>query len=168
MLLEIRKKLSTIHDPLRPPGAVGEKHFEKKCIRCRKCAEVCPYDAIEMAHIDKGLQLGTPYIYAAKSPCYLCDDFPCIEACPTEALENISGKKEVKMGLAKIDTSTCFIYNGIYCISCYERCPIYREAITLKDGLYPVVHSENCVGCGICEHVCPTDPKSVLVFPVQN
>jgi Na+-translocating ferredoxin:NAD+ oxidoreductase RNF subunit RnfB len=67
------------------------------------------------------------------------------------------------MGKAVIDETTCLPYNGILCRACYERCPIYREAIILKDELYPKVVEEKCTGCGICEHVCPTNPSSVII-----
>ena len=164
MLLELLNRISSVRYPLRPPGAVDEEDFLKKCIRCRKCEEACPYFSIKMAHDKWGLKMGTPFIYPGEIPCYLCDDFPCIEACPTNALEPVKAKEEVAMGLAVIDTGLCFAYNGVLCRACYERCPIYTVAITLKDNLYPVVHSEHCVGCGICEQVCPTDPKSIIVI----
>ena len=162
-MLELLNKLASIRDPLRPPGAVPEDEFQQKCIRCRKCEEVCPHESIKMAHGEWGLKMGTPFIFPEEVPCYLCDDFPCINVCPTGALEAVKDKTEVAMGLADIDRSICFAYNGILCRACYERCPIYREAITLKEQLYPVVHKEHCVGCGICENVCPTTPKSIIV-----
>lgn len=164
MLKELLERIASYREPLRPPGAVAEKEFLQKCIRCRKCMEICPYDSIKMAHSDKGLKLGTPYIFPSEIPCYLCDDFPCIEVCPTSALEKVGDKTEVKMGVAVIDTSVCFPYNGILCRACYERCPIYREAIILKSEIYPEVVKDQCVGCGICEQVCPTEPKSIFII----
>ncbi len=168
MLLDFLNKISSLRYPLRPPGAVDEEDFLKKCIRCRKCEEACPYFSIKMGHDKWGLKMGTPFIYPQEIPCYLCDDFPCIEACPTEALEPVDAKEEVRMGIAIIDTGLCFAYNGILCRACYERCPIYTKAITLKDELYPVVHKEYCVGCGICEQVCPTGPKSIVVLSAHS
>lgn len=55
------------------------------------------------------------------------------------------------------------------CDLCVRTCPI-KGAITLdsvagKDGRMiktPVVH-EPCVGCGVCEMVCPTEPASIVV-----
>ncbi len=163
MLFDWLNKLSLKMDPLRPPGAVDEEKFLQKCTRCRKCAEVCPYNTIKMAHGESGVMMGTPYIEARENPCYLCEDFPCIAACPSEALSSVSTKEEVKMGMAVIDESLCLPYNGILCRACYERCPIYREAITLKDNLYPVVHEDQCVGCGICVNVCPAETVAISV-----
>ena len=105
MLLEWLNKLASVKDPLRPPGAVEEGEFEKKCIRCRKCAEACPYEAIIMAHGERGLKMGTPYIYPTHVPCYLCEDFPCVEICPTAALEHIASKNNVSMGVAVLATN---------------------------------------------------------------
>jgi len=163
MLLEFLDRISSLRYPLRPPGAVPEDEFLKKCIRCRKCEEACPYFSIRMAHDKWGLKMGTPFIYPQDIPCYLCEDFPCIQACPTNALEPVADKEEVAMGQAIISTDLCFAYNGILCRACYERCPIYNKAITLRDQLYPVVNTEYCVGCGICEQVCPTEPKAILI-----
>jgi len=106
---------------------------------------------------------GTPIITPKNVPCYLCDDLPCIDVCPTGALAPVKDRAEIAMGIARIDESLCFAYNGILCRACYERCPVYGEAITLKDELYPVVHEDKCVGCGICESVCPVDPIAIIV-----
>lgn len=157
------KKLADIRNPLRPPGAVDEAVFNDLCIRCRKCEEVCPYDSIKMAELAYGSRYGTPVIFPREIPCYFCDDLPCIDVCPTQALEQVADRLKVKMGIAKIDTSLCFAYNGILCRSCYERCPIYGQAITLERELYPVVHEDLCVGCGICEKVCPVTPVAIIV-----
>jgi NAD-dependent dihydropyrimidine dehydrogenase PreA subunit len=31
--------------------------------------------------------------------------------------------------------------------------------------LRPVVNEKKCVGCGVCEHVCPADPAAISVIP---
>ncbi len=162
MILDWINKLVAAHSPLRPPGAVPEAEFEDRCIRCRKCEQVCPYDSIKMTHGEWGIKMGTPVIYAREIPCYLC--MKCPPVCPTGALEPITEKENVKMGVARINESTCLPYQGILCRACYERCPIYREAITLEDELYPKVHKDKCTGCGICENVCPTNPSSIIVL----
>jgi len=155
------KKVINSRPPLRPPGAIDEKDFENLCIRCRKCELVCPYKSIKTAHAEWGVKMGTPIIVPREIPCYLC--MKCPEVCPSGALKVVE-KEKVAMGKAVIDTSLCLPYNGIICRACFERCPIYREAITLKDEMYPEVHPDKCVGCGICEQVCLTEQPAITVI----
>lgn len=161
MIFDWIKNLGSLHSPLRPPGAITEKEFEDRCIRCRKCEQICPYKSIKIAHGEWGFKMGTPVIYAREIPCYLCMKCPVI--CPSGALEPITEKEKVKMGIAVVDESTCLPYIGIICRACYESCPIYREAIILENELYPKVAEEKCTGCGICENVCINDPPSIIV-----
>lgn len=165
MLLSLLKFLAHTlvgRSPLRPPGAVPENEFVKQCIKCNKCAQVCPYDSIVMAHLNRGDKFGTPLIFARDIPCYLC--MKCPPVCPTGALDNnLTQKEKVRMGVAVIDPNKCLPFQGIICRACFERCPIYREAITLRDETYPEVHPDKCVGCGICENVCPAEDVAITV-----
>ena len=55
------------------------------------------------------------------------------------------------------------------CDLCARECPI-EGAITIEnvDGkLRPVVH-EKCVGCGVCEMVCPAEPAAIRVRPRET
>lgn len=147
---------------LRPPGAVPEKEFIKRCIKCNKCAQVCPYDSIDMLHLNATSKFGTPVIIARDIPCYLCMDCPPV--CPTGALQkDLTQKEKVKMGVAVINQDLCLPYLGIICRACFEQCPIFREAITLEDERYPVVHEDKCTGCGICENVCPAEEVAITI-----
>ena len=97
---------------LRPPGAENEQRFLSLCIRCGLCVDACPYDTLKLANLSDLAQNGTPFFEARKTPCYLCDDIPCIRECPTNALDNKYLKKEkgifeVKMGTAVVDTANC-------------------------------------------------------------
>jgi MauM/NapG family ferredoxin protein len=162
MIMDWLHKLSSMHEPLRPPGAVQENEFLQKCIRCRKCVEVCPYESIRVSNGFWGIDHGTPYIVPRKKPCYLCMECPPV--CPTGALKHITKKEEVRMGIAVINESTCLAYNGILCRACFERCPMYREAIVLHQEVYPKVIAEKCTGCGVCENVCLTETPSIIVL----
>src|SRR5262245_41346109 len=84
-------------DWLRPPGAVEETLFLERCTRCADCLEACPYESISKSPVD-----GFPVILPDEAPCRLCDDFPCITACETEALLPVSERGNVRMGLAEV------------------------------------------------------------------
>jgi len=80
-----------------------------------------------------------------------------------------------KMGLAVIDRETCIAYSGIQCDACYRACPLIDNAITIdytrnvRTGKHamraPVVHSDICTGCGVCEKACVTKKASIFVLP---
>jgi len=163
---------------LRPPGAVDEDEFLALCVRCGKCNQACPYDSIKMGKENLGLGLGTPFIDARENPCRLCDDFPCVSACPTDALTGINNVYDVDMGIAVIDTEACIAYHGMRCEVCYRECPLIDEAIKLNiyvkpdDPTHavfaPIIDPEKCVGCGICEERCVIDnPIAIRVKPRQ-
>lgn len=59
------------------------------------------------------------------------------------------------MGRAVILEDRCHNYTGgIMCWTCYDRCPLRGTAVMLKDGIIPAI-TDVCVGCGVCEYVCP-------------
>ena len=142
---------------LRPPGAVSERIFPSKCIRCGRCVEVCPYKSIVPLDARAGIYAGTPLIYAEKVPCYLC--MKCVDVCPTGTLQPIK-QKDTRMGLAVIDKHLCKTWNQelALCRTCYNVCPFKETAIKL-DQLRPVVIEDYCTGCGICTHGCPVETK---------
>ncbi|MFR4999541.1 MAG: 4Fe-4S dicluster domain-containing protein, partial [Slackia sp.] len=92
---------------IRPPGARDEGDFAARCIRCGRCMEACPYQAI---HADAGLNAATagmPLLDVRAQACRLCEDLPCIAACPTEALHALTSREEVRMGVAVIRRDVC-------------------------------------------------------------
>ena len=98
---EKRRKIEEAN-MFRPPGAVAESDFLDRCTRCNDCVEACPY-AVIYKHFDpESTKHETPIISPAIDPCRFCDDFPCIEACDTDALmypDNDPEKKdEIKTG----------------------------------------------------------------------
>lgn len=150
---------------LRPPGALPEIDFVAKCIRCGKCAQVCPYKTIKIAGIMDGFMImGTPVIKPREIPCYLC--MKCPPVCPSGALDRkLTKKQDVDMGDAVINKKECLAWQGTMCRSCYQSCPVFDEAIKMDNELRPVVDDNKCVGCGICENVCPVEPSAIIVKP---
>ena len=48
---------------LRPPGALPDKEFLARCIRCGQCGEICPNKAINFFDFEDGVtSFNTPYI----------------------------------------------------------------------------------------------------------
>ncbi len=171
---------------LRPPGALKEKEFLKACIKCGQCVEACPYDTLKLADVTDGHGPGTPYFVPREIPCYMCTNIPCTEVCPSGALDmNLltgeNGKATInkaQMGLAVIHKESCIAYEGIQCDACFRACPLMNEAITLEletnkftgrhANLKPVVHSDKCTGCGVCEHACVTEKPAIFVLPREH
>jgi len=172
---------------LRPPGAVPEQDFLAKCTKCGLCVEACPFKALVLARPGDERPIGTPYFKMRENPCRMCRDIPCAAACPTGALDLslVSDKDEggkgklninrAKIGLAVIDRETCIAYWGIQCDACYRSCPVMDKAMTVeytrneRTGkhaiLAPVVHSDHCTGCGMCERACINQKASIFVLP---
>ncbi len=147
---------------LRPPGARPEKEFLARCLQCGQCAQVCIFDCIKMRTGFNPFTSGTPEISPRDAPCHLC--MRCSAICPSDALEDVS-IEESKMGYAKLDRKLCHTWKGfIICRSCYERCPLKATAMVLEKGIYPAI-TDRCVGCGVCEHVCPE--QAIVTIPTR-
>ena len=128
--------------------------------------------------------LGTPFFIARENPCFMCDDIPCVPVCPSGALDvlSLTNKKTKKldinmarMGLAVVHKESCIAYWGLQCDACYRACPLMGKALTIdmqmnkRTGkhafLLPVVHSDICTGCGLCEEACVVEKAAIFVLP---
>ncbi len=168
---------------LRPPGA--RRDFLARCIRCGKCLEACPFDSIRFLDLSAGGLAHTPYIDPLVTPCYLCqkrgadgkdrpvsDYLRCGAACPTGALVKIANDKEIlarvgeeyKMGVSVLDRRLCLAWQYDSCGECYYNCPLKDKALrdrppgmeTIQGtGIRPYVDPDYCIGCGMCNFVCP-------------
>jgi ferredoxin-type protein NapG len=160
---------------MRPPGALPEPDFQAACIKCGQCVQACPFDILHLAATGDTLPLGTPYFVSRQDPCRLCPDIPCLQACPTGALDpHLGAIADARMGLAVIDSERCLSWQGLRCEICYRVCPLQGKAITVEyyprslskhAKFVPVVHSDGCTGCGMCEHACPLHQAAIRVLP---
>ncbi len=165
---------------IRPPGALDEEAFLSACIRCGICVRDCPYDILSLAELGgDNPATGTPYFIARTGPCEMCEDIPCIPNCPTNALDHaLTDIEKARMGLAVlIDQEACIAFHGLRCEVCYNVCPVRGKAITLeyqpnkrsgRHALFiPVVHSDHCTGCGLCEKACILEREAIKVLPIR-
>lgn len=162
---------------LRPPGALPEAAFQGACIRCGLCVRDCPYSILDLAKPEQPVATGTPFFVARHLPCEMCEDIPCVKACPTGALDHaLTDINEARMGLAVlIDHETCLNHLGLRCDVCYRVCPLIDKAITLEPQhnprtgrhtlFLPVVRSDACTGCGKCEKACVLETAAIKVLP---
>jgi len=157
---------------LRPPGALPEEQFLAQCIKCARCIDVCPLQALSPVLItDSILAAGTPRLTFRQGWCDLC--MKCADICPTPALDP-ADKETIKLGLAEINHDECIAWNWEGCSRCYELCPL--QAITMDDNKRPAVDAALCNGCGLCENICPSTTfrrytgakhKAIVIVPIS-
>jgi ferredoxin-type protein NapG len=178
LTLFTREARSLPPDAIRPPGARPENEFLGACVRCGLCVRDCPYNTLKLSGLGDPVATGTPYFIARSVPCEMCEDIPCVVACPTGALDKqLKVIGDARMGLAVlIDHENCLNYQGLRCDVCYRVCPVIDKAITLEPQLnartgkhtmfIPVVHADACTGCGKCEKSCVLEQAAIKVLPV--
>jgi len=147
------------HKVIRPPGALPEEEFLKRCIKCGQCMRVCPTNVIQPAGIEGGLEnLWTPALNncIGSSGCQL-NCVACGQVCPTSAIRPITLAEKrgvgefaeagpIKMGTAFLDRNRCLPWAmDKPCIVCEENCPVSPKAIftreyfsTIRDGILMV------------------------------
>ena len=144
---------------IRPPGAVGEEEFLKRCTKCGQCMRACPTNVIQPDGFEGGLEsLWTPRLNnrIGSSGCQL-NCVACGQVCPTAAIRPITlpeklgidafaEKGPIRMGTAFVDRNRCLPWAmDKPCIVCQENCPVSPKAIytqdvytTIRDGVMAV------------------------------
>jgi polyferredoxin len=147
------------HKIIRPPGALAEKEFIKRCIKCGQCIRVCPTNVLQPGGIEGGLEnLWTPILNnrIGSSGCQL-NCVACGQVCPTSAIRSITLAEKhgidefadigpIKLGTAFFDRNRCLPWAmDKPCIVCEENCPLSPKAIyteeclnTVRDGVLTV------------------------------
>ncbi|CAN5358957.1 hypothetical protein BH09MYX1_BH09MYX1_55910 [soil metagenome] len=126
---------------IRPPGAVEERAFLERCIRCAECMKVCPNNALHPAFLESGIEgIWTPILIArigyCEHSCVLCG-----QVCPTGAIQKITEKEKlgidqppIKIGTAFYDHGRCLPWSmGTPCIVCEEFGPTSPKAIWVEE-----------------------------------
>jgi polyferredoxin len=128
---------------IRPPGAVEERAFLERCIRCAECMKVCPNNALHPAFFEAGIEgLWTPILIPRIGYC----EFSCVlcgQVCPTGAIQKITEKQKMGIGQKPITMGTAMYDHG--------RCLPWAMATP----------------CIVCEEFCPTSPKAIWAEEVE-
>ena len=153
---------------IRPPGGQQDEEFLSNCIKCGRCIQTCPPNALDFAGFDDGLLgSGSPELTPESAGCIAWDEpcLECIDACPTDSLAPIpTGQDDIPtetvIGRAQIDEQRC-----INCGNCPPACPVDAVLAQGTDGrsTYSIDY-EACVGCGKCIEICPVDGTAIELF----
>jgi ferredoxin len=167
------KKDSTVREkithPVCPPGGVSISDFNKNCIACSLCINICPNGVLQPSYKEYGIAgMMQPVMDYHKSFCtYNCTK--CTEICPTNALHPLvlEAKKLTQLGKANFIKDNCIVNTEkTACGACSESCPTKAVHMIPFEGnlVIPEVTEDICVGCGHCEFACPTVPyKAIFV-----
>jgi MauM/NapG family ferredoxin protein len=161
---------------VRPPGA-RNADFLARCVRCGQCIKSCPSSGLQPSLFQSGIEgLWSPILVSRIGPCQY-DCTTCGEVCPTGAIESLEleAKHKTIIGTAYVDQKRCIPWaDNRNCIVCEELCPVSPKAVELDpvdvlgtDGKpttikRPRVVRDRCIGCGICEKVCPLPGEAAI------
>ena len=158
---------------VRPPASGRSARFTRLCARCSACVRACPTRILRPGGAAAGWAgVLAPEVCFENDYC-LETCTACGQACPTGAIPPFTLKnKHVRpMGLAKVDHDRCILGVNRECGACVNACPY--EALDLAWDPVEMVSSvtvdpKRCTGCGYCEYVCVTTPRSIVVEPLQE
>jgi polyferredoxin len=151
---------------IRPPGALPEDEFVDRCIRCSECMKVCPTNGLQPALTEAGFEgIWTPVLIPRIGECTRQCNL-CSQVCSSQAIQPVEVKEKdhIFIATAVIDRSQCIAWNSNkQCLVCDECCSYRAVKWKVVDGVRrPFVEEHKCVGCGICENVCPIQPVAAI------
>ncbi len=129
----------------------------RKCIGCHACTVACKSEhdvpigvfRTHVKYVEKGKFPDSKRTFTVHR-CNHCEDAPCVEICPTQALFTR------KDGIVDFDSRRC-----IGCKSCMQACPY--------DALYIDPNTKTAAKCNYCTHRIDRgyEPACVVVCPVE-
>ena len=143
-----------------PPGSAPRSLFNLKCVGCGLCVKACRGECLVQS-VDLR-RFGQPEMDFRRGYCLLGCKSACGAVCPTGAITWSADldRRHVHMGKAVWRKDLCIRgTDDVSCTACVKKCPV--KAIHIVEG-FPVVDAGACIGCGACEHVCPSRPEPAI------
>ena len=154
--------------PILPPGAGSARHFTQHCTGCQLCVAACPNRVLRPASkVDRFMQPEMSYERGYCRP----ECVRCSQVCPAGAIRPITAadKSAIQIGHAVWIEKNCIVLrDDVSCGNCARHCPtgaiqmVPRDAEDPASPKIPVINVERCIGCGACEHLCPSRPFSAI------
>lgn len=168
------KKAPNRQTPVCPPGSVSLKHLQQHCTGCQLCVSECSNGVLRPS--GELMNMMAPVMSFERGHCRP-ECTRCSDVCPAGAIIRFEGDKEqrqalkasTKVGTAHWIKENCVVLNDdVNCGLCARRCPsgaiemVPSDPNDEKSRKIPVVNEERCIGCGACEHLCPSRPFSAI------
>jgi len=147
------KKAPARTKPIVPPGADNYRNFHDRCTGCQLCVSVCPNQVLRPGITKANMSYERGY---CRPECVKCS-----QVCPTGAIRPITTaeKSSIQIGIAVWNSELCIINRDkAACDLCARKCP--TGAIEMIP--FPMIDPSRCIGCGACEHLCPSRPHSAI------
>jgi ferredoxin len=164
----VDKQAPNRENPITPPGSKSLRNLTAHCTGCQLCVAACPTQILRpSSDLKMFMQPTMSYENGYCRP--ECNK--CSTVCPTGAIDLISvaEKSSVQIGHAVWVAKNCIVISDDKdCGNCERHCP--TKAITMvpldpadpKSRKIPTVNESLCIGCGACEHLCPSRPFSAI------
>lgn len=162
------KEIPRRDTPIVPAGGVSLRHFNIHCTACQLCVSVCPNQVLRpSSELDTFMQPEVSYERGYCRP----ECTKCSQVCPAGAFHPVTRaeKSSIQVGHAVWVKKNCIVLtDDVECGNCARHCPsgailmVASKPDEPGSRKIPAVDTARCIGCGACEHLCPSRPFSAI------